>query len=129
MFVPEVRWPLLAEYLADPLAPGFPVAEYLTDPQAKYARSTDYRFHRRSVVDFRETGVFQHRPQLSTGPVDLPATDEFLDSDLCRTGLKWERTPLPGAHACNAEWGPLFMHQTDPTVELLGGCVFPLEDR
>ena len=61
MFVPEVRWPLLAEYLADPLAPGFPVAEYLTDPQAKYARSTDFRLHRRSI-DFRETGVFQHRP-------------------------------------------------------------------
>ena len=53
MFVPEVRWPLLVKYLADPLAPGFPVAEYLTDPHAKYARSTDYRFHRRSI-DFRE---------------------------------------------------------------------------
>ena len=126
MSVPEVRWPLLAEYLADPLAPSFPVAEYLADPQAKYARSTAYRFHRRNI-DFREIGVIQHRPLLSTGPVDLPATDDFLQTDLCKTGLEWARSPLPGAHACNAEWGPLFMHQTDQTVELLGGCVFPLK--
>ena len=122
--MPQVRWPLLSDELADPSAPGFPVSEYLTDPKAKYARSTDYRFHRSSVSDFREIGVFQHRPRLSTGPVDLPATDDFLDSDLCNTGLTWARTPLPGAVACNAEWGPLFLHQTDQTVELLGGCVF-----
>ena len=128
--VPQIRWPLLSDVLADPSAPGFPVSEYLTDPKAKYARSTDYRFPSSSSVnDFREIGVFQHRPRLSTGPVDLPATDDFLDSDLCNTGLTWARTPLPGADACNADWGPLFLHQTDQTVEVLGGCVFPFEDR
>ena len=127
MFMPEVRWPLLAEYLADPLAPGFYLWQNISLIHRQNTQGLRITVFSGKSIDFREIGVFQHRPLLSTGPVDLPATDDFLQTDLCRTGLEWARTPLPGAHACNAEWGPLFMHQTDQTVELLGGCVFPLK--
>ena len=96
-FAPEVRWPLLAENLADPSAPGFPVYEFLADPRSKYGRSTDYRFHRSHTKSYKEIGVYDHRPLLSTGAVDLPPTDDFIGSELFNRGLAWARSPLPGA--------------------------------
>ena len=126
-YAPEVRWPLLAENLADPSAPGFPVYEFLADPRSKYGRSTDYHFHRSHTTSYKEIGVYDHRPLLSTGAVDLPPTDDFIGSELFNRGLAWARSPLPGAWAYNADWGPLYSHQTNPTAELLGGCLFPLK--
>jgi len=123
----DIRWPLLADELADPTAPGFPVQEFQAEPDSKYARSTDYRFHRRQATSLRELGVYEHRPLFLTGPADLPPTDDFIGSELCHQGLRWARSPLPDSWAYNAEWGPLFLHQTDPTVELLGGCIWPLK--
>ena len=70
--MPQIRWPLLSDVLADPSAPGFPVSEYLTDPKAKYARSTDYRFHRSSVVDFRERERERERWVFSSTAPDFP---------------------------------------------------------
>ena len=107
----DVRWPLLADNLGDPTAPGFPVQEFQTDPGSKYARSTDYRFHRRISKSHREIGVHEHRPLLLTGPADLPPTDDFIGSELCNQGLRWARSPLPDSWAYNAEWGPLFLHK------------------
>ena len=126
-YAPEVRWPLLAENLGDPSAPFFPVRDFLADPRSKYGRSTDYRFHRSHANSYKEIGVYGHRPLLSTGPVDLPATDDYIGSELCHRGLAWARSPLQGAWAANADWAPLVMHQTNPTVEILGGCIFLLK--
>ena len=123
----DIRWPLLADELADPTAPGFPVQEFQAEPDSKYARSTDYCFRRKRATSPREIGVYEHRPLLLTGPADLPPTDNFIGSELCHQGLRWARSPLPGSWAYNEEWGPLFLHQTNPTVELLGGCIWLLK--
>jgi hypothetical protein len=103
------------------------VYEFLADPRSKYGRSTDYRFHRSHTTSYKEIGVYDHRPLLSTGAVDLPPTDDFIGSEFFNRGLAWARSPLPGALAYNADWGPLYFHQTNPTVELLGGCFFLLK--
>ena len=125
----EIRWPLLGDFreLGDPTAPGYPDPDFLADVSAKYARSTDFRFFRRQPTSWREGGVYEHRPRLLTGPSDFPPTDPFIGSELCRQGLIWARSPLPDSWVDNPIWGPIYMHQTHPTVELLGGCIFPLK--
>ena len=105
-----VQWPYpFVAGWADPLLPVFPVTEYRNAPDSKYGESTDFHFHHQST-DFKDFGVYEHRPHLSTGPVDLPAEDPLFSTDLFIRGLKWARHPLPGSDVSRAVWELFYFH-------------------
>ena len=97
--VPSVRWPFpFSSGLVDPLLTGFPVEEYRTEADSKYAESTDYHFHYHSGEE-RANSIYTKRPRLATGPVDLPPVDPLFGSTLFAHGLYWAKQPLPGSAA------------------------------